>query len=49
MAKKDPFSFNFGNNAKPKKKTGTGKKKTGGGRGNAWRAYVGVSNAPIPD
>ena len=59
MAKKDPYSFNFGFN-KPKKakktrsKKGGGKKakrkSTGGVRSNAWRAYVGggLSNAPIP-
>jgi hypothetical protein len=50
MAKKP--SFNFGANAKPKrnktvKKMPKGNK--GGGKSNAWRAYAGVSNAPIPD
>ena len=51
--KKDPFSFNFGANKKPKArkpKTGGGGKRRGtGSKGNAWRSYVGVSNAPIPD
>lgn len=53
MSKKDPYSFNFGANARPKRTKKTGKKSTGGkrggGRGNAWRQYVGISNAPIPD
>jgi len=43
MAKRDPYSFNFGYNAKPKKKK---RKKTttttGGKRSDAWRAYVGA-------
>ena len=41
MAKRDPYSFNFGYNVKPKKK----RKKTtkgGGKRSDAWRAYVGA-------
>jgi hypothetical protein len=44
MAKKEPKP------KKPKKPKKTKKPKTGG-KGNAWRAYVGgggVSNAPIP-
>ena len=57
MAKKsDPLSFNFGANAtkpkKPKKpRTSKSGKTKGGGRGNAWTAYIGggISNAPIPD
>jgi hypothetical protein len=46
-------SFHFGANTKLKKaaKKGGGKKpkksSTGGAR--SWRAYVGISNAPIPD
>jgi hypothetical protein len=43
MAKDKAGSFNFGYNAKPKKKGGkkqkTAKKKTGK-KGNAWRSYV---------
>ena len=31
-----------------KAKAGAGKK-AGSGKSNAWRAYTGVSNAPIPD
>jgi hypothetical protein len=53
VAKRDPYSFNFGANARPKKprksKKGGQKRNSSGNRGNAWRAYVGVSNAPIPD
>jgi hypothetical protein len=54
VAKRDPYSFNFGANARPKKpskgkKSGKKRNSGGGNRGNAWRAYVGVSNAPIPD
>jgi hypothetical protein len=48
---KDPFSFNFGFNRKPrakKKKTKSAKKRASAGtKSNAWRKYV--SNAPIPD
>jgi hypothetical protein len=33
-------SFNFGANARPKKKP-KGKKGKGGGKANAWTAYVG--------
>jgi hypothetical protein len=54
------ISFNFGANAKPRKprssKSGKGKGKGGKKRtssgtrnNNAWRSYVGISNAPIPD
>lgn len=44
-------SFNFGANRKPRKssKGKGGKGKSGKGKPNAWRKYVGVSNAPIPD
>jgi ribosomal protein S25 len=47
-------SFNFGANrkaskAKAGKKARTSKGKSGKGKDNAWRAYVGVSNSPIPD
>jgi hypothetical protein len=47
-------SFNFGANRKPSKakagkKARAGKGKGKGKGGNAWRAYAGVSNAPIPD
>lgn len=46
-------SFNFGANRKPKKakKAKSGKAKGGsrGSKSNAWRAYTGGSNAPIPD
>lgn len=54
MAKSPSFNFGFNKTPRAKKprKSGTAKKggkgKTGGGRGNAWRAYVGISNAPIP-
>jgi len=42
-------SFNFGANRKPKKAK-KGKKGGGAGKkGNAWRQYVGISNAPLPD
>jgi hypothetical protein len=45
MAGKAPRSA-FKATRKPKKPKG---KKTGGGKkSNAWRAYVGVSNAPLP-
>jgi hypothetical protein len=49
MAKDKVGSFNFGFNAKPKKKGGKKKpaaKKTGGRKNNRWRDYV---SAPIPD
>jgi hypothetical protein len=54
VAKRDPYSFNFGANVRTKKsrkgqKSGKKRSSSGGNRGNAWRAYVGVSNAPIPD
>ncbi len=51
MAKKGALSFNFGANRKPKtgaKKTRNASKGKSGGKSNAWRSYVGVSNAPIP-
>jgi hypothetical protein len=42
MAKDNVGSFNFGFNAKPKKKGGKKKtaKKKGGKKSNAWRSYV---------
>jgi hypothetical protein len=50
MAKDKVGSFNFGFNAKPKKKGSKKKKpaakKTGGGKNNRWREYV---SGPIPD
>jgi hypothetical protein len=53
MAKKSgALDFNFGLNKKPRKsrsKKAKGARGQGRGKGNAWRQYVGVSNAPIPD
>jgi hypothetical protein len=46
MARK--ATFNFGANRKPRKSKSK-KSKGGKGKSQAWRAYVGVSNAPIPD
>ena len=42
MAKKDPFDFPFGANAKPKKarRKRSGKSCGSGRKGNAWRDYV---------
>ena len=51
MAKSKGISFNFGANRKPrtkKKKSGSGKKRSGGSKSNAWRSYIG-SDAPLPD